>query len=199
MEKQKTILHFVRHGEVENPSAVRYGRLPGYHLSLTGRQQVEALSLFFAKRKIRHIYSSPLERTQQTATILGLAFPHISITLDDRIIEVKTAAKYEGKSRDIAFIFPQKPTTEAETQTQIINRFQLFIEEKVIAYNGREIIAISHGDPIILTYNKLVYNCVSLTKGIYPPYASIYSFVFFGLNLKQVWLHTAADAIKPAL
>ncbi|HET9972067.1 MAG TPA: histidine phosphatase family protein, partial [Streptosporangiaceae bacterium] len=27
-----TIVHLLRHGEVENPAGIIYGRLPGYHL-----------------------------------------------------------------------------------------------------------------------------------------------------------------------
>lgn len=30
-----TVVHLVRHGEVENPDGVLYGRLPGFHLSET--------------------------------------------------------------------------------------------------------------------------------------------------------------------
>src|SRR5205085_2075794 len=32
-----TIVHLLRHGEVENPAGIVYGRLPGYHLSANGR------------------------------------------------------------------------------------------------------------------------------------------------------------------
>ena len=33
-----TIVHLLRHGEVHNPEAVLYGRLPGYRLSEDGLQ-----------------------------------------------------------------------------------------------------------------------------------------------------------------
>ena len=36
-----TTIHLVRHGEVENPKGVIYGRLPGYHLSERGKRQAE--------------------------------------------------------------------------------------------------------------------------------------------------------------
>jgi hypothetical protein len=39
---QITVVHLVRHGEVRNPAGVMYGRLPGFHLSETGRQQASA-------------------------------------------------------------------------------------------------------------------------------------------------------------
>lgn len=37
-EKDVTVVHVMRHGEVENPSGVLYGRLAGYHLSELGRK-----------------------------------------------------------------------------------------------------------------------------------------------------------------
>jgi len=33
---EMTVVHLLRHGEVHNPNGVLYGRLPGYHLSVTG-------------------------------------------------------------------------------------------------------------------------------------------------------------------
>ena len=36
MTEPLTVVHLVRHGEVENPSGVLYGRLPGYRLSAAG-------------------------------------------------------------------------------------------------------------------------------------------------------------------
>ncbi|HEV3068841.1 MAG TPA: histidine phosphatase family protein, partial [Streptosporangiaceae bacterium] len=32
-----TVVHLLRHGEVDNPRGIIYGRLPGYHLSANGR------------------------------------------------------------------------------------------------------------------------------------------------------------------
>jgi broad specificity phosphatase PhoE len=187
LQKQKTIIHFVRHGEVENPKKLRYGRLPGFHLSETGRKQAEQAALFFIKRKISHIYTSPLERTQQTATLLGMAFPHVSIALDDRIMEVKTSSQFEGKPRDRGFYYPTQSSTDSESVAHILSRFSHFLEEKIIQHNGQEIIAVSHADPLGFLYSKYVYSVESAMRGQYPQYASIYSYVFEGLTLKQVW------------
>lgn len=193
MERDKTIIHFVRHGNVDNPHNIRYGRLPGWHLSEQGRRNVEQSSLFFVRRPIRHIYSSPLERTQQTATLLALPFPHVDITLDDRILEVKTGAEYEGKPRTEKFVYPTTTRPDFETQDDIIARFRLFIEEKVLQHNGQEIIAVSHGDPLALTAHYYLTQKISHEDGIYPDFAAIFSFCFEGLDLKTVWYHGKDD------
>ncbi|NOZ73180.1 MAG: MSMEG_4193 family putative phosphomutase [Chloroflexi bacterium] len=70
-----TTLLLVRHGEndwvKENKLA---GRLPGIHLNDTGRMQARRLAARLADWPLTSIYSSPLERCLETATII--ARPH---------------------------------------------------------------------------------------------------------------------------
>ena len=64
---ETTVVHLLRHGEVHNPSGILYGRLPGYHLSATGRLMAAAAADFFAERPVVAVFSSPLERAVETA------------------------------------------------------------------------------------------------------------------------------------
>ena len=41
MSESTTTVHLLRHGEVENPGAILYGRLPGFHLSALGSEMAE--------------------------------------------------------------------------------------------------------------------------------------------------------------
>jgi broad specificity phosphatase PhoE len=81
-----TVVHLLRHGEVENPAGIIYGRLPGYQLSATGRLMADAAAGFFADRAVVAIFSSPLERAQETARPVAerLGLP---IVTDERLIE----------------------------------------------------------------------------------------------------------------
>ena len=63
-----TIVHLLRHGEVENPAGIIYGRLPGYHLSANGRAMASAAADFFAGRPVAALFCSPLERAQETGS-----------------------------------------------------------------------------------------------------------------------------------
>ena len=47
-----TTVHLLRHGEVDNPAGILYGRLPGYHLSELGRQMAERIAKTVAGRDI---------------------------------------------------------------------------------------------------------------------------------------------------
>jgi broad specificity phosphatase PhoE len=82
----RTTVHLVRHGEVDNPAGVLYGRLPGYHLSERGRAMAELVADHLTGREIAVVTSSPMERAQQTAA--PIAQRHgLEIGLDDDLIE----------------------------------------------------------------------------------------------------------------
>ena len=71
-------IHFVRHGEVENPEGVLYGRLPGFGLSTAGAAMASlaADDLRASARPIERLISSPLQRALESsapvADALGL-------------------------------------------------------------------------------------------------------------------------------
>src|ERR1700733_4018033 len=71
---KKTVVHLVRHGEVENPHRVLYGRLPGYHLSSAGQQMAKAAADWLAGRDVRLLMTSPMERAQETAVPIAAEF-----------------------------------------------------------------------------------------------------------------------------
>jgi broad specificity phosphatase PhoE len=81
-----TIVHLLRHGEVENPRGILYGRLPGFHLSELGMAMAKAAAQAVAERPIVHVVSSPLERAVQTAGPLVEQF-NLSIKTDEDLIE----------------------------------------------------------------------------------------------------------------
>lgn len=81
-------LHLVRHGEVFNPDRVLYGRLPGYGLSERGARMAErtAAHLQGLKRPIAALYTSPLQRTQESAAPIAKR-TGLEPQLDARLIE----------------------------------------------------------------------------------------------------------------
>lgn len=98
-------IHLIRHGRVDNPGDVIYGRLPGFRLSELGRKQATSAAEFLAHRDIAAVWSSPLERAQETAE--AIAGPHgLQIVVDDRLIESGT--DLEGVGRNL-FAFVTSP------------------------------------------------------------------------------------------
>jgi broad specificity phosphatase PhoE len=66
-----TVFHLLRHGEHVLQGRVLAGRTPGVGLSAWGRAEIAAVADRLADEKIEALYSSPLQRTRETAEILG--------------------------------------------------------------------------------------------------------------------------------
>ncbi len=64
-DKDLTVVHLMRHGEVANPDGVLYGRLSGYHLSELGRQMADRVAEHLSSRDVTHVVASPLERRRR--------------------------------------------------------------------------------------------------------------------------------------
>lgn len=69
-----TILYFVRHGVTSHTGHKLSGWMPDIHLSEEGEAQAEATAQMLARVPLKAIYSSPIERTFETAVLV--AAPH---------------------------------------------------------------------------------------------------------------------------
>lgn len=80
------LLHFVRHGEVENPDRILYGRLDGFGLSHKGRQMAARTASALATRPVSRILSSPLQRAVESAEPLANTVG-LPVEIDERLNE----------------------------------------------------------------------------------------------------------------
>lgn len=90
-----TTVHLLRHGQVENPGRVLYGRLPGYHLSDLGVRMAERAAEYLKDVPLTHLRCSPLERARETMAPVAATRPELEITIDERVIEA--ANWFEGQ------------------------------------------------------------------------------------------------------
>jgi broad specificity phosphatase PhoE len=88
-------VHLLRHGEVDNPRGVLYGRLPGYHLSALGLAMAHRSAQYLSEVPFSYLVSSPLERAQETIAPIAASRPNLTIQLDERVIEAASA--FEGQ------------------------------------------------------------------------------------------------------
>lgn len=88
---EPTIVHLLRHGQVENPDRVLYGRLPGYHLSALGRQMADRVAEYLEQTPLTHLRCSPLERAQETMAPVAAGRPELEVVIDERLIEADNA------------------------------------------------------------------------------------------------------------
>jgi broad specificity phosphatase PhoE len=152
----ETIVHLLRHGEVNNPEGVLYGRRSGYHLSNLGRQMAQAVADAIGERDITHLRCSPLERAQETAAPLATA-RQLDIVTDGRVIESTNV--FEGKrfgvgdgalrkpSAWVHLYNPFKPSW-GEPYKQLAARMHEAIDDARDAARGHEAVIVSHQLPI---------------------------------------------------
>lgn len=86
---EATTVHLCRHGQVENPTGILYGRLPGYHLSELGRRMADRLGEYFADVPVTHLRVSPLERAQETLAPIAARHTELTPVIDERLIEAE--------------------------------------------------------------------------------------------------------------
>jgi broad specificity phosphatase PhoE len=151
-----TTVHVARHGEVENPEKILYGRQPGWRLSNRGQQMAETLGEWSKSINLGALHVSPLQRAQETAAPIARAHG-IEIKTDERLIEA--ANVFEGKSFELGsgvlkhpsswrhLYNPWKPSW-GEPYEEQINRMLAAIFAARKAANGKDAIVVSHQLPI---------------------------------------------------
>ena len=149
-------VHVVRHGEVENPNKILYGRQPGWGLSLRGQEMAKTLGDWSRTIDLGALHVSPLQRAQETAAPIAAAH-NIAITTDERLIEA--ANVFEGKPFGVGDGVLKHPSSWrhlwnpwrpswGEPYEEQINRMLAAIFAARDAAEGKDAIVVSHQLPI---------------------------------------------------
>ncbi|MBI2617219.1 histidine phosphatase family protein [Candidatus Gottesmanbacteria bacterium] len=158
----QTTLYFMRHGQVYNPQDILYGRLPNFGLSEKGIKDVENAATKLKNFGITHIYSSPMLRAKQTAKIIGSKLG-IEASTSRLLNEVRIIFQGMPLSKYRLEIQPklynqQLVAKGQESIDEIASRMMKFLHTMIQRHSKESILAISHGDPILILAAK--------TKGI---------------------------------
>lgn len=152
----RTLVHLMRHGEVDNPRRILYGRLPGYRLSQLGHRMAETVADVVADRDIVHLVTSPLERAQQTMAPIADRVG-VPVHTDDRVIEA--ANSFEGLTFGRGAGAPYLPRhwkrlrnpfqpSWGEPYVDIADRMTDAVKAARDAARGHEALIVSHQLPI---------------------------------------------------
>lgn len=181
-----TRIFFVRHGEVNNPNNIWYGRFPGFPLSANGEKQILKTAKTLLAHDIDAIYASPLLRTKQSAMIIADTL-RLSVNYSDNLLEVhsslqgKTFAHIASHWNENIYASSENKII-GETIEHLSERMQQFITKVIEDHKGKNIVAVSHGDPIMIVKAKikklpLRINSIRPIKG-YIKQAEIYTAEF---------------------
>lgn len=150
----------MRHGEVDNPDGVLYGRLPGYGLTPLGHEMARRGADFLVERgaDITAVISSPLLRAQLTAAPTAAAYD-LPITSDARLIEAGN--NFEGlpvnADRSLLwrpsawknYLNPLEPSW-GEPYARIAERMRAAVSGSLKRARGHEALLVSHQSPITI-------------------------------------------------
>ena len=153
-----TVLHLVRHGQVDNPHKIVYGRQRGWRLSERGRQEADAVARHLGARPVARVYTSPLERAVQTATVIAAASGS-DVEARGDLSESLLCAPWEGKSwRDVRtrharewarYLFrPVEVCDVPEDLRALAERMTGALHGIADAHPGAQVVVVSHGDPL---------------------------------------------------
>jgi len=152
----RTVVHLLRHGEVQNPDGILYGRLPGFHLSPAGVVMAEHAAKAVADRDVVAIVSSPLVRALETAAPVAAHFK-LEVVIDDRLIEA--ANVFEGLTFGVGdgslrrpahwryLVNPFRPSW-GEPYAELAARVLAAVASARDLARGREAVCVSHQLPI---------------------------------------------------
>jgi broad specificity phosphatase PhoE len=206
MSQNRTIVHLVRHGEVDNPAGLLYGRLPDYHLSELGHEMAERVADHFRDRDVVHVRSSPLERAQETAAPIADALG-LPIVIDARLIEAENyfeglRVSFRGALRNpknwLYFRNPFRPSW-GESYKDVLARMRPAMRDTAEAALRHEAVVVTHQLPIWVTR---IY--AEGRRMLHDPrkrqvtLASVTSFTYIDAHVTSVsYSEPAADLLRP--
>lgn len=154
-----TTIHLMRHGEVDNPGGVLYGRLPGYGLTPVGKQMAGMVADYLVDEgaDITTVIASPLLRAQLSATPTAKAYG-LRVEADARLVEAGTELEGVPINRNRLalahpknwklYLHPHRPSW-GEPYADIAKRMSGAIRSAVREARGHEALLVSHQLPIV--------------------------------------------------
>jgi probable phosphoglycerate mutase len=152
-----TTVLLVRHGQANSNVTGYYMGWSNEDLSETGYTQVRSLSSRLASLPIASVYSSPLQRTCTTATIL--AKPHgLEVETSDDIIEIQIG-DWQGLHIDEVGqrwpeLWKQSRIDPSEITMPNGESFQQVTERAIRGFD--KIVAANHGKQVIIVSHEIV-------------------------------------------
>jgi probable phosphoglycerate mutase len=154
-----TLVLFVRHGQTPTTGRLLPGQAAGLHLADKGREQAEAAAgRIGAVKGVTAVYSSPLERTRETAAPIAKAVG-ARVRTDRRLLDADTG-EWTGAELKALRRLPEWKTVQrypsgfrfpgGESFPEVNARMAAVVDDLVRRHAGETIVVVSHADPIRL-------------------------------------------------
>jgi broad specificity phosphatase PhoE len=146
----------VRHASHDRLDRILCGRMPGVRLGQTGLAQAGALAQRLADTPVAAVFSSPLERAQETAAPIAAALG-LPVETADGINEIDmgawTGAAFDALQGDERWHVWNRERAagrapDGEAMVSVQDRVMAALEGWRLSYPGAAIVAVSHSDVI---------------------------------------------------
>jgi probable phosphomutase (TIGR03848 family) len=183
-----TLVLFVRHGQTSTTGKVLPGRAKGLHLADAGRAQAQrAADRIGALSRVDAIYSSPMERTRETAKPISVACS-TSVVIHRGLNECDFG-EWTGRELKDLYKLPEWKTIQShpsgfrfpggESFTEMQTRIGGAVADIIERHSGQTIVVVSHADPIkaavadamgshLDQFQRIVISPCSITAVLYP-------------------------------
>ena len=190
-----TTIFIIRHGRFVNPNQIIPLRLPDYHLSGEGHEQIALVSAHLKGKNITKVFSSPVDRCLETAEIISGDLGFTQVIVDQRLIELGspyqgiTKGKFKEQFFDKCLYDDPLQKEKGETAEVVIARMQSFLDWVLDEYKDQAVVVVSHGDPImLLEYALTGKDYCGLMEGVttdYIPMSGHFEWQFEGNKLAK--------------
>lgn len=146
----------LRHGITDHVGEILSGRAPGISLNAEGRSQAQRLAVQLATEPLRHVYTSPLARTRETAEFVA-SLHGLPLVEAEEIIEADfgewTLRSFEDLSHDPAWrsFNEHRAITRppgGESFEDLAQRVWPWVEHKANEHADDTIAVVTHADVI---------------------------------------------------
>ncbi|MDO8740050.1 MAG: histidine phosphatase family protein [Candidatus Woesearchaeota archaeon] len=187
---KQTIVYFVRHGTIENP-----GTIPGdydFNLNSKGKAEIQKAANWLSNKDISAIYSSPIKRTLESAEIIQKKFLSLRINKSFEIRE--WIRPWRGKAYEKVIktrewqVYLNNPTklTGYQDLKGLSKRMLNFLKKLLKKHSAKEIVCVTHRDPIVALRLKLERKPLDLLNKISCERGSINILYFNGGKLNKI-------------
>lgn len=199
-----TIVLFVRHGETPTTGKVLPGQAPGVHLSDRGESQARQTADAIGRLgSVTAIYTSPMERTWETAAAIGEATglePRVLPGLADPDTGEWTGRELRALSKlpewrsvqrhPSGFRFPG-----GESLAEVAARVSETVDRIVREHPGQTVVAVSHADVIRIVLANALGSPIDLWDRLTVGAASVNAVAFSRDGAHVLCMNASADGL----
>ncbi|MBG01181.1 MAG: phosphoglycerate mutase [Acidimicrobiaceae bacterium] len=205
---QTTVVCYVRHGHTPTTGSVLPGRAKGLHLSSRGQDQANAVAERIGKfGNIAAVYSSPMERTRETAQPIaracglrtrvrqGLIEADFGTWTGKKLTYLRKLPEWDKVQKTPSnFRFPS-----GESFLEIQSRMIDTVAKIVADHQGEVVVAVSHADTIKATIAAALGTPLDLFQRIHISPCSLSVVLYSQSGPMVLAVNTAGDDLDSVI